>query len=268
MEELVSVVMPTYNASRYLADSIEGVLSQTYSNLELIITDDCSSDHQTLTLLDHYAQQDKRVHVIKLSENHGAGYARNTSIRAARGRYIAFCDSDDVWKPYKLRMQISYMKAKNCALCFGSYIIIDENNKEVGYNIALPRVTFGMMKRDNKIGCSTAVYDVKRLGRKVYMPDIRKRQDWALFLTIIRKCRVAYGIRRPLILYRRHSHSVSSNKLSLVKYNVNVYELILGYNKLQAYFYFLFFFLPTYFIKVYKRKRASQLFLRKHRPKL
>jgi hypothetical protein len=120
-----------------------------------------------------------------------------------------------------------------------------------------------MLKRDNKIGCSTAVYDTKLLGRKYFMPFIRKRQDWGLFLTIIKKCRMAYAIEYPLAYYRNRRKSVSSNKLSLVKYNIRVYEKVLGFSRIKAYLYFLFLFLPTYYIKVQKRKMDSKRYLEK-----
>lgn len=265
MKELVSVIMPTYNAGHYMADSIEGVLGQTYRNLELIITDDGSDDGETLRILDAYEQRDARVKVIRLSENHGAGYARNKAIDAARGRYIAFCDSDDIWWPNKLELQIGFMKAKGCALCYSSYIIIDEDGKEIGYSPAPRRLTFSMMKRDNKIGCSTAVYDTVALGGKVLMPDIRKRQDWALFLTILRQCGVAYGLRRPLVRYRRRRGSVSSRKWGLVRYNARVYELVLGYPRWRALLCLVCCFLPAYVVKVARRRAVSRRWGRRRR---
>ena len=117
------------------------------------------------------------------------------------------------------------------------------------------------MKRDNKIGCLTAIYDTEVLGEKVYMPTIRKRQDWALFLTIIRKCRMAYGITEPLAYYRHRNNSVSNKKLTLIKYNIKVYEEILGFCRLKAIAYFFMLFLPTYCAKVRKRKRDSNKYI-------
>lgn len=111
-EDLVSVIMPTFNESRFLAQSIESVLNQTYTNLELLITDDCSTDEKTLEILDFYSQNDHRVQVFRLTQNMGAGAARNNSISRAKGRYIAFCDSDDRWLPTKLERQIEYMQKK------------------------------------------------------------------------------------------------------------------------------------------------------------
>lgn len=260
-QELVSVIMPTYNAGKFLACSIESVLNQTYHYLELVITDDGSTDPLTLQILQKY-EEDKRVRVFYSHENKGAGYARNNSIHEARGRYIAFCDSDDSWFPEKLEQQIAFMQEKNCALSYTSYIICNKENEETGIYIAPERVSFNMLKRDNKIGCLTAIYDIQALGTKFYMPLLRKRQDWALFLTILKKCRIAYGITKPLAYYRNRNHSVSSNKFSLVKYNVKVYETILGFSKVKAYLYFFCFFIPTYYMKVIKKAIDSKKYIK------
>lgn len=259
-QELVSVIMPTFNASKYLADSIESVLNQTYTNLELLITDDCSSD-DTRKILKEFAEKDKRVKVEFLKENYGPGIARNRSIERAKGRYIAFCDCDDRWMPEKLEKQIKHMTRKDCALCSSSYLICDENDQIIGINISPKVLTLGMMKRDNKLGCLTAIYDIKRLGHKFYMPAIRKRQDWALFLNILKECQICFCLTEPLAYYRQRSHSVSSNKLSLIKYNVNVYETVFGYTRLRAYLYFLLIFMPTYYLKVLKRDKDSKKYV-------
>ena len=261
--ELVSVIMPTYNAGKYLADSIESILSQTYANLELLITDDCSTDN-TIDILKDFAQRDKRVKVKYLKSNVGPAIARNRSIERAKGRYIAFCDCDDRWKPEKLERQIAHMRKHDCALCSSSYLICDDDNEVTGIFISPSHITLGMLKRDNKIGCLTAIYDIKRLGHKFYMPAIRKRQDWALFLNILKECQICFCVTDPLAYYRQRDNSVSSNKFSLIKYNVNVYETVFGYTKLKAYLYFLFRFLPTYAMKIHKRNRDSKRYLEQH----
>jgi hypothetical protein len=164
--------------------------------------------------------------------------------------------------PEKLEKQIAHMTRKDCALCSSSYLICDENDKVIGVNISPKHLTLGMMKRDNKIGCLTAIYDIKRLGHKFFMPAIRKRQDWALFLNILKECQICFCVTEPLAYYRQRQQSVSSNKYSLIKYNVNVYETVFGYNRLVAYLFFFFVFLPTYFLKLYKRKSDSKKYLK------
>jgi len=259
-EELVSVIMPTYNASRFISASIEAVLAQTYTYLELLITDDCSSDG-TREILQYFMQRDSRVKVEFLESNSGPGVARNKSIERAEGRYIAFCDCDDCWFPDKLEKQIKHMTKHDCALCSSSYLLWDEDNNITGISISPSYLTLSMMKCDNKIGCLTAIYDIKRLGHKYYMPAIRKRQDWALFLNILKDCQICYCVTEPLAYYRQRKNSVSSKKFPLIRYNVNVYEMVFGYSKIKAYFYFLFRFLPTYYIKIWKRIIDSKRYL-------
>ena len=261
--DLVSVIMPTFNCSQHLAESIDSILNQTYHEVELVITDDNSTDEETLSILKRYSEQDERVDVLFLHENNGPGYTRDQSIRRAKGRYIAFCDSDDRWFPEKLERQIAFMNEKNCALCFSSYIMVDEENREVGFNTAPEDMTFRKLKLDNKIGCSTAIYDTQMLGKKYFMPHIRKRQDWGLFLTILRDYnKKVYAITDPLVYYRVRSNSVSSDKFGLIKYNIRIYREVLGFSKLKSNLYFWFLFMPTYLTKRVKRKLDSWKYLK------
>ena len=262
-EELVSVIMPTYNAGKFLADSINSILQQTHKNLELLITDDASTDAETIQTLKNFALKDKRVNVVFLQENHGPGYARNQSINRAKGRYIAFCDSDDRWTDDKIEKQIAFMNKKQCALCCASYIICDENDINTRINIPPKIITYNMMKRDNKIGCLTGIYDTKILGRKYFMPTIRKRQDWALFLEIMKQSHVCYAYtEKPLAYYRIRKNSISNNKKSLIKYNIAVYRKILGFNLIKSYFYFFALFIPSYTWKIVKRSIDSKKYLK------
>lgn len=261
MTELVSVIMPTYDSGKHLCASIDSILNQTYTNLELLITDDHSTDEATLSILHSYMAKDKRVDVLFLDSNHGPGFARDQSIRRAKGRFIAFCDSDDRWMPDKLERQVSFMQQKQCALSYSSYIICDENDEEQGIFRAPRRITFSQYKRDNQIGCLTAVYDTQLLGKKYNMPFIRKRQDWGLFLTILRDCHVAYGISEPLAYYRILRSSVSRNKFSLIKFNIRIYQKVLGFSKLKSWAYFWFLFTPSHIAKVVKRTFDSYVYM-------
>lgn len=262
-QDLVSVIMPTYNSGRHLKDSIDSILNQTYRNIELLITDDHSDDEYTLQILHSYVQQDQRVNVLFLDSNHGPGYARNKSIERAKGRYIAFCDSDDRWMADKLEQQIAFMQKEQLALSYSSFVTCDDNNCERGVVIAPRELTFGQLKRDNKIGCLTAVYDVEVLGKKYYMPAIRKRQDWGLFLSIIRDCKRAAGIQAPLAYYRMRKGSVSHNKLGLIKYNILIYQKVLGFSKWKSVAYFYLLFMPTHSLKVMRSKIDSFRYLQK-----
>lgn len=266
--ELVSIIMPTYNTKEHLHLSIESILNQTYPNFELLITDDCSSDPHTIETIKHYASIDQRVKPVFFDHNQGAGCARNNAIGRATGRYIAFCDSDDCWLPCKLEVQIAFMKEKRCALSCASYIVCDSQYKEIGINIPPRIITYSMLKRDNKVGCLTAMYDVQLLGKKFYMPTLRKRQDWGLFLQIVRECGRCYVYtERPLAKYCTHENSVSSDKFSLVKYNIAVYRTVLGYGPIKSFFYFFGLFMPTYISKIIRRKIDSKRYViqKKHR---
>ena len=258
---LVSVIMPMYNTGAVSAESIDSILNQTYKDWELIIVDDHSDNEDTLSLLEHYQKVDNRIKVICLDENKGAGFARNKGIEAARGRYIAFCDSDDRWFPDKLEKQIALMREKKCCLVFSSYILCSQDGVDNGIFIAPRIVTFGGMKRDDKIGFLTALYDTSLYG-KFYFPLLRKRQDWAMLIQLLQKCRVAYGMKEPLAYYRIRNNSLSSNKRSLVKFYIDVYHTILGFSKIKSYLYFACLFLPTYSVKVIKKKIDSWRYVR------
>lgn len=261
-EYLVSVIMPTYNCGKLLGQSIDSILNQTYRNLELLITDDNSSDSETLSVLRSYSEQDERVKVLYLKENKGPGYARDKSIERAEGRYIAFCDSDDCWMPDKLERQIAFMSEHNCSLSCTSYIMRYEDGREKGITNPPERISFTMLKHDNKIGCSTAIYDTQLLGKKYYMPTIRKRQDWALFLTILRESGSdARGLREPLTYYCVRARSVSSYKIGLIKYNISIYRDILHYSKSKAMLYFYFVFIPCHILKLIRKKMDSWHYL-------
>lgn len=222
MKHKVSIITPTYNSERFISETIEAIQTQTYKNWELLITDDCSTD-DTVEIVKKYQKKDDRVKLYVLEKNGGAGVARNNSIGKATGRFIAFCDSDDVWKKNKLRKQVAFMLKTQCNLSFSSYDIVDESGNPKGRVKALGKVTYKIMLRNNYIGCLTAVYDTQKIG-KVYMPTIRKRQDWALWLKVLRKGKVAYGLEESLAVYRDRSNSISTNKLEMLKYNWSIYK--------------------------------------------
>lgn len=260
-EGLVSVIMPTWNSARYVGESIESVLKQTYSNLELIITDDASSDN-TPEILREYAKHDNRVRIILNKTNGGAGRSRNCSIEAARGQYIAFCDSDDRWDPAKLEKQINFMRTKDVALCFCPYYTCGEKNEYLGYVSAPRRVNLFQMMCDNKIGFLTAIYDTRPLGKHL-MPSQRKRQDHALLLTLLKKCQYAYSVGEPLAHYRIHAGNMSANKMGLLRYNAKTYNSVFGWPLPFCWIFLFTFFMPTYFWK-----RIKNLFINISRTQL
>lgn len=257
--DLVSVIMPSYNSVDYIYQSIESVIKQTYPHWELLITDDCSTDN-TVEIVKQYAQKDNRIKLFILKENSGVAVARNNSIKKAQGRYIAMLDSDDLWLPEKLEKQLAFMQKNGYEFCYSSYIMCDDNGEYDGIFFCRKQESFQSIKKDDKIGCLTVIYDTKRLG-KIYMPLLRKRQDWGFKILLLQKCKRAYGIKEPLAIYRIRNNSLSRQKIRLLKYNINVYKEVLGWSSIKAYCYFLFIFMPTYIKKKLLTKIISKFML-------
>jgi glycosyltransferase involved in cell wall biosynthesis len=246
-EGLVSIITTLYDSGDYIARTIESVLRQTYTDWELVITDDCSIDNGP-AIVESYAAKDPRIRLLKLKENGGPGVARNNSIRNSQGQYIAFLDSDDLWSPDKLERQLTLMKEKGCGVVYSSYNICDEEDRVTGLIKCRKRIPYWRIVCDNAIGFLTMMYDTRVTGVE-YLPEIRKRQDWGLNILLLKKCRTAYGIREPLACYRIRKGSVSRDKFSLIKYNVAIYHEIMEYSKVRAVLTFTFIFLPFYFGK-------------------
>lgn len=244
---LVSIITPSYNSEQYIGQMIESILAQTYQNWELLITDDCSTDN-SCEIIQEYIQNDNRIKLFKLTSNSGAGIARNNSIDHALGRYIAFLDSDDLWKPDKLEKQLDFMRSNNYQFTFSSYDIVNEEGNQIGYVEAKRHLSYYSLLRCNEIGCLTCMYDSEYLG-KMYFPNIRKRQDWGLWLTIIKKCKIAYGLEKSLAIYRKRKDSISSNKMELLKYNYKLYNEFENCSKIKSAILLLIYFLPYYFYK-------------------
>tara|TARA_B100000787_G_C16173243_1_gene287621 strand:+ start:670 stop:1443 length:774 start_codon:yes stop_codon:yes gene_type:complete len=219
--ELVSIITPSYNSQDYIKEMINSIINQTYSNWELIITDDCSQD-DTLNIINSFVKEDHRIKLFKLNKNSGPAIARNHSIKMASGKYIAFCDSDDIWISTKLEIQINYMELNNLNFTYSSYDIISADGTYLFTKKVSKKISYFSTLLFNEIGCLTVVYDKNYLG-KMYMPNFLKRQDWGLWLIIMRKVRMTSGITQPLAKYRRSGGSISSNKLSLIKYNFLIY---------------------------------------------
>ena len=237
MSELVSIITPSYNSESFLSQTIESVLSQTYTDLEMIIVDDASSDNSN-KIIEEYLKKDSRIKLIKLEKNSGPAVARNRAIDEAKGKYIAFLDSDDLWMPEKLSKQLSFMQKHNIVLSFTSYYHMEEESEKIIQQIHAPdKVDYNELLKKNIIGCFTAIYDVEKLG-KVYMPDIRKRQDYALWLDILKKVPYAYGLDEILGYYRVRSNSLSSNKILSSKYNWKLYREVEKLPLHKAIYYF------------------------------
>lgn len=222
---LVSVITPSYNAEKFISATIESVRTQTYTNWEMIIVDDCSKD-TTREILKEYAELDPRIKPIFLEENSGAAVARNTALKAAQGEYVAFLDSDDLWVPGKLEKQLAFMQKNDYAFSFTAYNLIDESGKPLDKVISVPKqIDYKGLLKNTIIGCLTVMIDTRKV-EPLQMPLIRTRQDYALWLKVLRQGHVAYGMQEPLANYRIVEGSISSNKLKTAKRNWYVYREI------------------------------------------
>lgn len=225
MDGLVSIIMPTYNCADFIGESIESVLNQTYENWELIIADDCSTDN-TENVVNKFIKVDNRIKYYKLKENSGAAIARNLAVDKSKGEFIAFLDSDDLWTNDKLEKQINWMKKNNYKFTCTKYEQIDEDGKKNGISIGVKKkVNYNGVLLSCPIGNSTVIYNAKKIG-KFETPNIRKRNDDALWLKILKSEKYAYGLDDTLMLYRLRKNSLSRNKLQLVKYHWYLYREI------------------------------------------
>ena len=237
MNDLVSIITPSYKSERFISQTIESVLAQTYQNWEMIIVDDVSPDDSN-EIIEEYCKKDSRIKLIKLEINSGPAVARNTGIELAEGKYIAFLDSDDIWLPKKLEKQIQFMKNSNVLLCYSSYLTIDENSEEVNiFTIPKTKVSYKELLKTCIIGNLTAIYDAEQIG-KTYMENIG-HEDYTLWLEILKKIDYAHGIKEPLAKYRVSRKSVSGNKVKSAMWQWKIYREVEKLNIFQSVYYFL-----------------------------
>ncbi|MDA9952059.1 MAG: glycosyltransferase family 2 protein [Chitinophagales bacterium] len=220
----VSIITPSYNTSKFIEATIKSVLDQDFESWEMVIVDDNSSDRSP-EIIKRYAAEDSRIILIENKENAGAAISRNLAIQQSKGRFIAFLDSDDLWLPNKLSMQVNFMLENNFGFTYSAYDKINESDERIGQIQVPSKVSYNDLLKTCSIGCLTAIYDTTVLG-KVYMPIIDKRQDYGLWLNLLKKVRYAYGIQEVLAIYRVRNNSISSNKFIAAKYQWKIYREI------------------------------------------
>lgn len=228
-EDIVSIIMPNYNTAEYVENSIWSVLNQTYENLELIIVDDMSSDN-SISIIKKLAMIDSRIKIICLDENKGAANARNVGIDLANGKYISFIDSDDIWVSDKLEKQLKFMKDKKISFVASYYDYIDYNGRSLNRTVGGARVRNYWELLKNCPGNSTIIYDSQILG-KTFVPLIKRRNDYLMWINVIKKANLIYVMPDVLVHYRIRSNSLSYNKKSLIKYHWEIYR---NYEKLNV----------------------------------
>jgi teichuronic acid biosynthesis glycosyltransferase TuaG len=220
---LVTIITPSYNSESFIEEMIQAVLNQTYSNWELLITDDCSTDN-TRSIIQNFAERDNRIKLYRLNTNSGAGVARNNSIKHASGHYMTFCDSDDLWEKDFLEKSMHFSRINNAPFVFSSYFRKNENLSKVYTSFIVPKkVNYKSVLKTCPISCLTAFINIDQLGKK-YMPELKKRQDAALWLAYLKEIDYAYGIKEPLATYRMRENSLSRNKYKVIKYQWQLYR--------------------------------------------
>ena len=249
MNDLVSIITPTFNSADFIEETILSVQKQTHQNWEMLITDDCSTD-QTVDMIKTYTKADNRIKLFQLKENSGPAVARNNSIQKAIGRFHAFLDADDLWLPEKLELQIQIIDNNKADICHGSYVIIDEYSRSSHIKVsAIPNLSFKKLRKNNYIGNLTGIYDAYKLG-KIYNPFIKKRQDWGLWLNALDKSNYnSIGIDQTIAKYRVHKNSISNNKFDLLKYNFIVYHKCLKFSYIKSLYFMVLFLFEYFFVR-------------------
>lgn len=237
MGDLVSIITPMYNAQKYIAQTMDSVLAQTYSNWEMIIMDDCSTD-SCPEIVKEYCRKDSRIKYFKNKENQGVSGTRNAAMQKATGRYLAFLDSDDLWNPEKLSIQISFMEQNDAHFCCTGCCVIDENGKLTGQvRHVPPKKNYRQMLKGNSAACLTVVVDRKYIDDPI-MPEI-PHEDYAAWLNAIKDGEVVYGIDQVLASYRVAGNSVSGNKIRAALWTWSIYRDYLHIPLYKSIFYFI-----------------------------
>lgn len=258
---LVSVVMPAYNCEAYVEQSLRSVLEQPVAEIEIIVVDDASTDN-TLQIIERLAQEDTRIRVIASTQNSGQGACRNRGVGEARGRYLAFLDSDDLWLSDKLERQLDFLKQREIVFCFCGYGTIDENDDVIITDLKIPGQTdYLSLLKSNTICPSSVVYDRELLGDIIMPERPRRREDLISWLNVSKQLGGnLYGIPEPLCMVRRMRGSSSSNKLKTLAWQWAVYRDIAGFGLLRSLFY-----LGTFAITSLAKRSSLSVGLKPHK---
>ena len=240
----VSIVMPYYNAAKYIKETVGAIIAQTYTDWELIIVDDCSLAPETVEVLKAVEAMDDRIRVLRAKVNGGAGAARNIAIKEAYGRYLAFCDSDDWWYPTKLEEQIRFMEENNYPFTCTWYEDADENLEPYYTMKQNEKQTYKSMITGCNIGTPGVMVDTQVLGKK-QMPNLRRAEDWGLWMMYLRD--TDYLVTYPKVLwkYRHVPGSETSNQWKQMKTVIRRYKAVLGFSANKANMIVFLLFLPN-----------------------
>lgn len=243
-KELVSIVLPAYNAEKTIREAIESVLKQTYPYWEMLVINDCSED-ATMTVIKEYAARDARIHVLSNTGNYGVSFSRNRGVGIAKGKWIAFLDSDDMWAVDKLEEQVGLIQKQTALgdspdIVFTGSAYIDSSGKELPYRFQVrEKVSYHELLKQNVISCSSALVR-RELLLKYPMRYDDMHEDYAVWLQILKDGGCAYGINKPLLIYRLSETSKSGNKKKAALMTLRVYRYM-GLNPVQTFYYFCWY---------------------------
>lgn len=231
----ISIIMAAYNAEKTIEQAIYSVLCQTYPDFELLVVNDCSTD-KTAALVAAIAEKDDRVRLISNEKNGGVSYTRKHGLEEARGEWIAILDSDDAWASEKLEKQIELQKKTNAELLFTGSAFMDADGRPINWYLHAPaEVTYRQLLKQNVLSNSSALVR-KELYAKYYAVGDGMHEDFAIWLSILKEGRKAYGVDEPLLIYRLAKTSKSGNKIKAAKMNWNTYRYV-GLNPVEAFYY-------------------------------
>ena len=249
VNNLVSIITPAYNAEKYIKDTIESVIAQTYINWEMIIVDDASVDN-TKNIIKSYQEKDKRIKLISLNTNQGVANARNTAIENAKGQYIAFLDADDFWEKEKLAEQIKFMQNNKIAFSYHAYKLFDLSNQKQKSILVPEKLNYRELLKGNTTGSCLTICIDKNIVKNIYFPP-QKHEDYICWLNILKQYDIeAYGFNEVLGTYRIGKKSISSNKLKSAIWNWNVYRNSQNLSILMSLYYMCFYIVKG--LKKYK----------------
>ncbi len=240
MKDLVSIIIPVYNAEKFIEETIQTVLDQTYLNWELILVNDCSTDKSVKKIKKFL--DDPRIKLINNKINSKAAVSRNNGIKAANGRYICFIDADDKWNKYKISKQVRFMKHNKCSFSFTGYEFANEKCIPNGKKVFVPeKLSYNQALKNTTIWTSTVMFDMTKLTKEdIYMPNV-KSEDTACWWSILKKVDYAYGLNEILSYYRRSEGTLSSNKFEAIKRIWNLYRNVEHLNIFKSIYCFFWY---------------------------
>lgn len=246
-EELISIIVPVYNASKFIVDTLNSVINQSYKNWELILVDDLSTDN-SVKIIQEYQKNNSNFNIklIKLEKKGLSAGARNKGIEEAKGRYITFLDADDIWIETKLEKQVEFMNQNKCAFSFTGYEFADKNLKPLGKVAKVPnKLDYNNALKNTIIWTTTVMFDTKLISKElIYMPNV-KSEDTATWWSILKQGYVAYGLNEVLAYYRRSNGTLSSNKIEAIRRIWNLYRNVEHLSLFKSIYCFIFYVINT-----------------------